>query len=93
MPYTLLSEPVIKAQVKYAVREEMAIKLSDVVLRRTGIGTVGQPDDSILEVIASTMALELDWSSAKVDLELEGIKAFYLKHGLGDPVVENLEIS
>ena len=93
MPYTQLSEPVLKAQVKYAVREEMAIKLSDVVLRRTGIGTVGQPDDSILEVIASTMASELGWSSAKVELEIEEVRAFYFKHGLGNLVVEDLVIS
>ena len=93
MPYPQLSEPAIKAQVIYAVREEMAIKLSDVVLRRTGIGTVGQPDESILEDIASTMASELGWSPAKVELELEELKTFYRKHGLGDPVVDNLEMS
>jgi len=90
-PFSLLSEPVIPAQVIYAVQEEMAIKLADVIFRRTGIGTVGQPDDPILEFIANTMALELDWSPEKVYLEIDEVKAFYRRHGISNLVVENLE--
>lgn len=90
-PFSLLSEPVIRAQVIYAVQEEMAIKLADVILRRTGIGTIGQPDDPILRFIANTMALELDWSPEKVNLEIDEVKAFYRRHGISNLVVENLE--
>ena len=52
----------IAAQVVFAVREEMAFTLDDVVMRRTGIGQVGQPSTSILETAASLMArgVELD---------------------------------
>jgi glycerol-3-phosphate dehydrogenase len=90
-PYSLLSEPVIRAQVIYAVQEEMAIKLADVIFRRTGIGTIGQPEDPILRFIANTMALELDWSPEKVNLEIDEVKAFYRRHGISNLVVENLE--
>jgi len=90
-PFSLLSEPVIRAQVIYAVQEEMAIKLADVIFRRTGIGTIGQPEDPILRFIANTMALELDWSPEKVNLEIDEVKAFYRRHGISNLVVENLE--
>jgi len=87
------SSPVIYAQVIFAVREEMAIKLSDVILRRTGIGSIGRPDDSTLKTIAEIMALELGWSVEKINLEIEEVKAIYRKHGLSDRKQEELENS
>ena len=83
----------VYAQVIYAVREEMAIKLTDVILRRTGLGSVGRPDDSTLENIAEIMALELGWSTEKKNLEVEEVKAIYRKHGLRDRMVDDLESS
>lgn len=87
------SDQAVYAQVIYAVREEMAIKLADVILRRTGLGSVGRPDDSTLENIAEIMALELGWSAEKKNLEVEEVKAIYRKHGLRDRMVDDLESS
>jgi glycerol-3-phosphate dehydrogenase len=92
-PLGHLSGGVIKAQVSYAVQQEMATKLADVVLRRTGIGTIGKPDDKILATIAESMASELGWSSEKIELELEEVIEIYRIHGSKDPMAENLEIS
>lgn len=61
----------IKAQVRYAVREEMAQKLTDVVFRRTELGTVGHPGEKILEICAQEMAKQLRWPSQKVQEELQ----------------------
>ena len=76
-----LSDQVISAQVRYAVREEMAITLSDVIFRRTGIGTTGQPGDRILETAAEVMASELGWSAERAQSELEKVVDYYRKHG------------
>ena len=92
IPYSQFSQPVINAQVKYAVREEMAIKLSDVLLRRTGIGSIGIPPDPVLESIANTTAAELGWSSVKKNSEIEEIMVYYRRHGSFGPMVKNTEI-
>jgi glycerol-3-phosphate dehydrogenase len=66
--------PIIKAQVIYAVREEMAQKLTDVVFRRTGLGTVGNPGEASLHTCASVMAEELGWDAQKVQRELMEVR-------------------
>jgi glycerol-3-phosphate dehydrogenase len=62
--------PIIKAQVIYAVREEMAQKLTDVVFRRTGLGTLGDPGKASLQTCASLMADELGWDAQRTQREL-----------------------
>ncbi|MCD6281877.1 MAG: glycerol-3-phosphate dehydrogenase/oxidase [Deltaproteobacteria bacterium] len=75
----LISEgfPDIMAEVIYAVRSEMALSLSDVVFRRTGIGTLGNPGDKALEKIANAMAKELGWDNARKDKEIERVLDTY----------------
>ncbi|MBN1634953.1 MAG: hypothetical protein JW920_00470, partial [Deltaproteobacteria bacterium] len=63
--------PDILAEVIYAVRKEMAVTLSDVVFRRTGIGTLGNPGTQVLERIVDVMAHELKWNRAKKNTEME----------------------
>ena len=52
----------IEAQVLFAVRREMARQLADVVFRRTGLGTLGDPGQPCLERCATIMAAELRWT-------------------------------
>jgi glycerol-3-phosphate dehydrogenase len=63
------------AEVRYAVREEMALTLPDVVLRRTDLGTAGLPDDATLQRAGSIMARELGWDAARLDRELSDLRA------------------
>jgi len=63
----------ILAQVTYAVRHEMARTLIDVVMRRTGIGTLGNPGDEVLQKVAATAAKELNWDAGKVKQEIEAV--------------------
>ncbi|MBU44901.1 MAG: glycerol-3-phosphate dehydrogenase [Spirochaetaceae bacterium] len=58
---TLNDDGEILGQVVFAVREEMAVRLLDVLQRRTGLGTLGMPGDDALEKIAGCMARELGW--------------------------------
>jgi glycerol-3-phosphate dehydrogenase len=59
------------AQVVYAIKHEMARTLKDILIRRTGIGTLGNPGTKVLEMIAGIAARELNWDTARVDRELE----------------------
>jgi len=68
-----LELPIIKAQLIHAVREEMAQKLSDVVFRRTGIGTVGNPGDDCLKTCAEIVARELNWTADQTRCELSEV--------------------
>jgi glycerol-3-phosphate dehydrogenase len=51
------------AEVLHAVRKEMAMTLEDVVFRRSGMGTVGCPDEAALNKTIAIMAEELDWTA------------------------------
>jgi glycerol-3-phosphate dehydrogenase len=59
------------AQVVYAVREEMACTLMDILIRRTGIGSLGHPGEKVLKAVAEIAAKELKWEQYRIDRELE----------------------
>lgn len=63
----------IAAQVVYAVRQEMAMTLDDVVMRRTGIGQLGDPGPAALRAAADLMAAELGWDDARKAREIESV--------------------
>lgn len=72
------SDEVLQAEVVYAVREEMAQKLSDVVLRRTDLGSGECPADETLKQTAEIMAKELGWNSKRVEAEIAEVKKIYI---------------
>lgn len=71
------SMPATKAEVRHAVREEMAIRLADVVRRRTELGPYENPGDSTLVMCAEIMAAELGWSEARRQRELDDVRTSY----------------
>lgn len=68
---------VIKAEVFHGIREEMAQKLADIVLRRTELGSAGNPGDQALMTCAAIMARELDWNEARTQSEVKEVKAIF----------------
>ncbi len=74
---TLNEDGEIAAQVVYAIREEMAITLKDILLRRTGIGTLGDPGDETIASVADIAAAELHWNSGRKADEISEIKEFF----------------
>lgn len=68
---------IVKAQAIHAVRQEMAQKLTDVVFRRTGLGTVGDPGEASLQVCASVMADELGWDTQRTERELAEVRKIF----------------
>jgi len=71
--------PVIKAEVLHGIREEMAKKLSDIVFRRTELGSAGFPGEEALTACSEIMAQELEWSSSKAIEELTEVKKRFSK--------------
>ncbi|MGD1854534.1 MAG: glycerol-3-phosphate dehydrogenase/oxidase [Leptolyngbyaceae cyanobacterium] len=69
-------DQVLAAQVRYAIRSEMAQTLQDVILRRTDLGSAGQPDKTSIRLCAQVMAQELGWSRTRTQSELRpfGVK-------------------
>jgi glycerol-3-phosphate dehydrogenase len=71
------SFPDIMAEVTYAVGAEMAVSLSDVLFRRTGLGTLGNPGDKTIEKVADVMGRDLKWNKARKNKEIEkALKVF-----------------
>ena len=72
---TLGDSTVTKAEVVHAVRNEMPQKLSDVVFRRTELGTGSNPGEEALQACADLMAAELTWDLSRTQRELAEVKA------------------
>lgn len=60
----------ILAQVVYAVKDEMALTLNDILFRRTGIGTLGHPGKDVLKKVADTAGRLLKWDAARIKAEI-----------------------
>jgi glycerol-3-phosphate dehydrogenase len=73
LPAARALEGSIAEQTARAVREEMAIHLGDVVLRRTDLGTAGPSPGPDLEAAAAAMASVLGWEERKTRAELEAV--------------------
>jgi glycerol-3-phosphate dehydrogenase len=66
-----------REQALRAVREEMALHLSDAVLRRLDLGGAGPPESSSLEVVRLTMAEELGWDARRQAEESRRLQDVY----------------
>jgi len=71
------SSSVIRAEVLHAVREEQAVDLESVVVRRTELGSAGHPGRACLETVAGILSAELGWSETRARSEIESVEAFY----------------
>jgi len=72
---TLPDSHVTKAEVVYSIREEMAVKLADIVFRRTELGTGSKPSQAALEECAAIAAQELGWDQDRIRQELDEVDA------------------
>ncbi|MCG3118734.1 MAG: Aerobic glycerol-3-phosphate dehydrogenase [bacterium] len=68
---------VLKAEILYNLREEMALKLADVIRRRTELGSAAYPGDEAVRSCAGLMAAELGWSPPRIQQEIQDVKAIY----------------
>ncbi|HEV3484455.1 MAG TPA: FAD-dependent oxidoreductase [Vicinamibacterales bacterium] len=70
----------VGAEVVYALRQEMAVHLTDVVIRRTSLGAAGHPGPEVLQTCAWLAAGELGWDRGRTSEEIAAVDAFYRIH-------------
>ena len=75
----LISEnpPIITAEIVYAIRNEMALTLKDVILRRTGMGMLECPSLESIRAVASIISQELGWDKPKEISEINNLLQVY----------------
>ena len=73
------------AEIDFALEHEMAVRLEDVVLRRTDIAGGGHPGNAAIEIAAATMARRLDWSKRRLDEELAATYRTLARHLAREP--------
>lgn len=64
-------------EVVHAVRNEMALHISDVVCRRTALGQVGYPGNQAIQEVAEIMSVELGWDTLRTQQEIALAKSLY----------------
>jgi glycerol-3-phosphate dehydrogenase len=67
----------IDAQVMVAIREEMALTLEDIVMRRTDIGQYGPPANATLRTVSLLMADALGWTDDRRKREIANLERLY----------------
>ncbi|MBW2543712.1 MAG: FAD-dependent oxidoreductase [Deltaproteobacteria bacterium] len=66
-----LGEPVpkspnsLRAEIQFALDREMPVSLSDLILRRTDLGTLACPDRATIDYCADVMARHMGWDSSE----------------------------
>lgn len=73
----LPGDDAIAAQVVYAIRHEMACTLTDVVVRRTSVGSAGAPHVQAVARCLDLLSHELRWEEARARREVEALERFY----------------
>jgi glycerol-3-phosphate dehydrogenase len=67
----------ILAEVVYAIQYESAKTLRDIMLRRTGIGTLGNPGNAVIDKIATLAAGMMGWSEKRKEEEIASLIKVY----------------
>jgi glycerol-3-phosphate dehydrogenase len=65
------------AEVLYGIEHEMAQKLSDIVLRRTDLGTAGHPGGGCLWDCAKVMGSRLGWDQVRMQQEVDEVSTIF----------------
>jgi len=61
----------ILAEVAFAIQNESAFTLSDILFRRTGIGGLGHPGDDVLQKVAQLVGDHLHWDHETLESEMQ----------------------
>jgi len=67
----------IGAEVLHVIRHEAALRLTDVVVRRTGLGAAGEPPRGAVQSAARIAAEELGWDDRRTTEEIAAVERIY----------------
>jgi glycerol-3-phosphate dehydrogenase len=70
----------LRAEIRHAIEDEMAVKLEDVVMRRTELAAGSHPGRRALEATATMMAQHLQWSDNRMREELTATERTLVRH-------------
>jgi glycerol-3-phosphate dehydrogenase len=65
------------AEIVHVIRQEMAVRLPDIVLRRTGLGAAGHPGAGVLAACVRIAAAELRWSTEQAAEQAAAVEGAY----------------
>lgn len=77
---TLDGSTVSLAEVAHAVREEMSPCMTDILFRRTELGTAGHPGEAALEELQNFLRTELNWSERRVAQERAAVDRHFERY-------------
>ena len=69
----------ILAEVVHVIENEMVFTLSDILFRRTGIGTLGYPGDRIFNMVIQKVKELMSWDDEKTKTEINNVMAIFKK--------------
>ena len=67
----------VEAEIAYAATEEMALRLDDVIFRRTGLGTLGHPGATCVHRCADIMAGVLHWGDQERQNQINRVEELF----------------
>jgi glycerol-3-phosphate dehydrogenase len=67
----------LRAEVVHVIRTEMAVRLADIVVRRTGLGAAAHPGEEAVRACAAIAAEELGWDEPRVRDEMAAVDRVY----------------
>jgi glycerol-3-phosphate dehydrogenase len=79
-PEVVAGTNTLLAEIRHAVEQEMAVKLEDVVMRRTELAAGSHPGRRALEAAATEMAKHLRWSDTRMREELSSTERTLARH-------------
>jgi glycerol-3-phosphate dehydrogenase len=62
-----------RGEIVRAVRDEMAVRLTDIVFRRTALGAAPGPERVVVEAAARVAGAELGWDAVRQDREVNAV--------------------
>jgi len=76
-------QPVLVADIIYAITHERALRLSDMIFRRTALGSFRYPGRKAVKRVADIMAGKLGWTQENIKTEIECVEDHYRRMGVG----------
>ena len=71
------TDNVIAGEVIHALTKEMACTVADVLLRRSGVGTIGRPAWETIEYVARLMGEMRGWMESTIQDECQSMLDYY----------------
>lgn len=76
-------------EIRFLIRHEVVVRLSDIVLRRTGLAITGEISSDLIAAIAAVAADELGWDAARTQQETDAfIKELNTFYGVSPETLE-----